>query len=92
MTIAERTAPQGFHDLDELVLQLKGLVLVRDLRRQRDAHVAELEMYDHEIRRVRDLLADLVRTGRKHSDRLGSGENRGDPLLRGPHERASGLG
>jgi hypothetical protein len=65
MTIAERTAPQGFHDLDDLVLQLKGLVLVRDLRRQRDADVGELEMYDHEIRRVRDLLAHFVRTGHK---------------------------
>ncbi len=65
MTIGERTAPQGFHELDDLVLQLKGLVLVRDLRRQRDADAEELEMYDHEIRRVRDLLAHLVRTGRR---------------------------
>jgi hypothetical protein len=63
MTIEERIAP--FRDLDDLVLQLKGLVLVRDLRGQRDADVGELEMYDDEIRRVRDLLAHLVRTGRK---------------------------
>lgn len=58
--IGERSAPQGFDDLNDLVLQLKGVVLPRDLRSQRDADVEELEMYDQEIRRVRDLLADLV--------------------------------
>jgi len=62
MTIGEKTATQRFL-LDDLVLQLKGLVLVRDLRRLADAGVEELEMYDDEIRRVRDLLARLAKTG-----------------------------
>ena len=57
------TASAGFHDLDDLVLNLKGLVLVRDLRRKGDADRTELAMYDEEIARVRDRLADLVKNG-----------------------------
>ena len=53
------TAPQ-FGELDELVLHLKGLVLVRDIRKRDDADVEELAMYD-EIRRVRDRLAMFVK-------------------------------
>jgi hypothetical protein len=52
-----------FQELDDLVLRLKGLVLVRDLRRSRNAEDAELELYTAEIERVRDRLADLVRRG-----------------------------
>jgi hypothetical protein len=51
----------GFRDLDDLVLQLKGLVLVRELRR-REAGEDELAMYDEEIRRTRERLAVLVKT------------------------------
>jgi hypothetical protein len=57
------TATARFHDLDDLVLHLKGLVLVRDLRRQAHADRQELAKYDDEIARVRDRLADLVRNG-----------------------------
>jgi len=53
-----------FHQLDDLVLQLKGLVLVRKLREQRGADTDELTMYGAEIERVRDRLAELVQAGR----------------------------
>jgi len=53
-----------FHQLDDLVLQLKGLVLVRKFREQRGADPDELTMYGAEIDRVRDRLAELVQTGR----------------------------
>jgi hypothetical protein len=52
----------AFRELDDLVLHLKGLVLVRDLRRRRGADADELGMYAAEIDRVRDRLASLVRT------------------------------
>jgi hypothetical protein len=52
----------AFRELDDLVLHLKGLVLVRDLRRRRGADADELGMYGAEIERVRDQLAALVRT------------------------------
>jgi hypothetical protein len=52
-----------FRELDDLVLHLKGLVLVRDLRRRRGADPDELGMYGAEIDRVRERLASLVRTG-----------------------------
>jgi hypothetical protein len=52
-----------FRNLDDLVLHLKGLVLVRELRARRGADDGELGMYSSEIDRVRDQLAALVRTG-----------------------------
>ena len=55
--------PPPFDALDDLVLRLKGLVLVRELRESGRADGHELEMYDAEIRRVRDQLANLVRSG-----------------------------
>ncbi len=52
-----------FGELNDLVLQLKGLVLVRELQEKRGAEGEELGMYDDEIERVRDRLAALVREG-----------------------------
>jgi hypothetical protein len=46
--------------IDDLLLHLKGLVLVRGLREQRGADDGELRMYGEEIERVRDELATLV--------------------------------
>ena len=60
--MTQMTSPP-FEVLDDLVLRLKGLVLVRDLRDRGRADRDELEVYDAEIRRVRDQLADLVRSG-----------------------------
>ena len=54
-------ATQGFRELDDLVLHLKGLVLVRGVREERGADADELAMYGAEIDRVRDRLAAVVR-------------------------------
>jgi hypothetical protein len=53
----------GFRKLDDLLLQLKGLVLVREVRERRGADEDELLMYGVEIDRVRNRLARLVRSG-----------------------------
>ena len=53
-------------DIDDLVLQLKGLVHVRALLETRGASSAELEEYSAEIARVRAELANRV----KHSELL----------------------
>jgi len=52
-----------FSELNDLVLQLKGLVLVRELQEKRGADGGELGMYDAEIERVRERLAAFVREG-----------------------------
>ena len=60
---AEEGLGDGFRKLDDLLLQLKGLVLVRELRARRGAEEGELLMYGVEIDRVRNMLAGLVRSG-----------------------------
>jgi hypothetical protein len=57
-------AVQGFRELDDLVLHLKGLVLVQDVRKRGGADELELEMYGAEIDRVRRELAEYLRAGR----------------------------
>jgi hypothetical protein len=54
----------SFRELDELVLHLKGLVLVRRLRERNGADAGELDLYRREIERVRERLANFVRSGR----------------------------
>ena len=49
-----------FHEIDDLVLHLKGLVLVRELLERRGAAAAEIDAHSTEIERVRDLLAEAV--------------------------------
>jgi hypothetical protein len=61
----------GFRELDDLVLNLKGLVLVRALREQRGADDGELDLYSVEIERVRDRLTSLVRQGEPERRRGG---------------------
>jgi hypothetical protein len=51
----------GFRRLDDLVLHLKGLVLVRSLRERGGADEGELLMYGAEIDRVRARLARVAR-------------------------------
>ena len=53
-------APERLRELDDLVLHLKGLVLVRGVRADRGADTDELAMYGAEIDRVRDRLAAIV--------------------------------
>ena len=52
-----------FGELNDLVLQLKGLVLVRELQEKRGAETGELGLYDAELERVRDRLAAFVKEG-----------------------------
>jgi hypothetical protein len=52
-----------FRELDDLVLHLKGLVLVSDLRRQRGAEADELDMYRGEIERARQRLGRFALEG-----------------------------
>jgi len=47
-------------DVDDLVLRLKGLVLVRALLETRGASASELEGHSEEIERVRAELARLA--------------------------------
>ena len=54
---------QTFHQLDDLVLHLKGLVLVRKYRERHGTDPSELAMFSEEIERVRNRLATLVRYG-----------------------------
>jgi hypothetical protein len=58
---AERRLGDRFRELDELVLDLKGLVLVRSLRERSGADDSEILMYSAEIDRVRSQLARLAR-------------------------------
>lgn len=51
------TADHPFRELDDLVLDLKGLVAVADLRRRLGAPADELEMYRSRIESVRGRLA-----------------------------------
>lgn len=46
--------------IDDLVLQLKGLVHVRALLETRGASTAELDAHSHEIARIRAELAQSV--------------------------------
>jgi hypothetical protein len=46
---------------DDLLLHLKGLVLVRAILEQRGASAAEIEAHSAEIDRLRDRLAQAVR-------------------------------
>ncbi len=48
-------------DIDDLLLHLRGLVLVRDLLAQRRASRAELDAHTNELERVRQQLADTIR-------------------------------
>ena len=61
--VAEEGLGDGFRKLDDLLLHLKGLVLVRQARERRGAEEGELLMYGVEIDRVRNQLARLVRSG-----------------------------
>jgi hypothetical protein len=50
-----------FHEIDDLVLQLKGLVLVRELLESRGAGAPEIDAHSAEIERVRERLSSAVR-------------------------------
>jgi hypothetical protein len=62
-TAYDTTTAARFHELDDYVLRLKGLVLVRRLREKVGADRDELVTFDDEIERARTELADFVRNG-----------------------------
>jgi hypothetical protein len=49
-----------FAEVDDVLLQLKGLVLVRALLKERGASEEEIRRHSDEIDRIRTRLADLV--------------------------------
>jgi hypothetical protein len=50
-----------FREIDDLVLNLKGLVLVRELLESRGARADDIAAHSVEIERVRERLASTVR-------------------------------
>jgi hypothetical protein len=62
----ESRVERGFRELDDLILQLKGLVLVRRLRERHGADLGELDMYAEAIDRVGEQLTDVVTSRRAH--------------------------
>ncbi len=50
-----------FREIDDLVLNLKGLVLVRELLESRGARADDIAAHSAEIERVRERLASAVR-------------------------------
>ena len=56
----------SFRELNDLILHLKGLVLVRKLRERHGADPGELDMYAEAIDQVRDQLADVATSSTPH--------------------------
>jgi hypothetical protein len=56
----------SFRELNNLILHLKGLVLVRRLRERDGANPGELDMYAEAIDRLRDELANVVTSSTLH--------------------------
>lgn len=48
------------HEIDELLLQARGIVLVRQILAQRGASSAELEAHTAELERVRRRLVETI--------------------------------
>jgi hypothetical protein len=51
------------HEIDDLLLSLRGLVLVRDLLAERGASPEEIDQHSREVDRVRARLAALIGGG-----------------------------
>ena len=47
-------------EIDDLLLHIRGLVLVREILRQRGASAAELDAHTAELERLKDRLAKLA--------------------------------
>jgi hypothetical protein len=50
-------------EIDDLLLHIRGLVLVRPLLARRGASRDELDAHEHELERLRKRLAALIRGG-----------------------------
>jgi hypothetical protein len=51
-------------EIDDLLLHVRGLVLVRAVLASRGASKDELDAHEHELERLRKRLATLIRGGR----------------------------
>jgi hypothetical protein len=62
MTIMERIDGAAIldHTIDDLLLQARGLVLVREVLAERGASRAELDAHTQELERVRRTLAETI--------------------------------
>ena len=62
MTIMERIDGAEIldHSIDDLLLQARGLVLVREILAERGASRAELDAHTRELERVRHRLAETI--------------------------------
>ena len=60
MTTADHPERLLAHDIDDLLLHARGLVLVRDLLARRGASSAELDAHTDELARVRARLAAAI--------------------------------
>jgi hypothetical protein len=49
------------HEIDDLLLRARGLVLVRDLLAERGVPRTEIDAHSAELERVRAQLADMIR-------------------------------
>jgi hypothetical protein len=47
-------------EIDDLLLHIRGLVLVREILRQRGVSAAELDAHTAELERLKDQLAELA--------------------------------
>ena len=47
-------------ELDDLLLHIRGLVLVREILRQRGASAAELDQHTAELERLKSRLAEIA--------------------------------
>ena len=48
------------YEVDDLLLHIRGLVLVREILRQRGASPAELDQHTAELERLRSRLAEIA--------------------------------
>ncbi len=58
-------------EIDDLLLDLRGLTLVRDLLADRGASDAEIRAHSRELERRRTLLADLISGRDSEADAIG---------------------
>ena len=63
MTVCDDGGVLVSREVDDLLLRLRGLVLVRSILAQRGASRNELDAHTKQLERLRQRLADLIRGG-----------------------------
>lgn len=59
--MSDRESTLVSHEIDDLLLQARGLALIRPILAERGVSEDELDAHAQELERVRQRLADLVR-------------------------------